>query len=91
MKAAWYERVKQMVIKEFIQVLRDKRMRGIMFLVPIIQLLAFGYAVTMDVNNIRTAVYDLDNTQESRELVQRLRSSGYFKHRPVSPVAPGTG
>ncbi len=87
MKADWYERVKRMVIKEFIQVLRDKRMRGIMFLVPIMQLLAFGYAVTMDVSNIRTAVYDLDNTQESRELVQRLRSSGYFSidQYPRSP------
>jgi ABC-2 type transport system permease protein len=76
-----------MVIKEFIQVLRDKKMRGIMFLVPIIQLLAFGYAVTMDVNNIATAVYDLDNSQESRELVRRLQSSGYFKieHYPRSP------
>jgi ABC-2 type transport system permease protein len=76
-----------MVIKEFIQVFRDKRMRGIIFLVPIIQLLAFGYAVTMDVNHIRTAVYDLDNTQESRELVQRLRSSGYFNidQYPRSP------
>ena len=82
-----YERVKQMVIKEFIQVFRDKRMRGIIFLVPIIQLMAFGYAVTMDVNHIRTAIYDLDNTQESRELVQRLRSSGYFNidQYPQSP------
>lgn len=73
------ERVKQMVTKEFIQVLRDKRMRAMIFLVPIIQLLAFGYAVTMDVNNIGTAILDLDNSPESRELVRRLESSGYFR------------
>ena len=81
------ERVKRMVIKEFIQVLRDRKMRGIMFVVPILQLLAFGYAVTMDVNNVATAVYDLDNSQESRELVRRLQSSGYFKvgYYPRSP------
>jgi ABC-2 type transport system permease protein len=81
------ERVKRMVIKEFIQVLRDKKMRGIVFVVPIIQLLAFGYAVTMDVNHVATAVYDLDNSQESRELVRRLESSGYFKidYYPRSP------
>lgn len=81
------ERVRQMVIKEFIQALRDKRMRMFIFLVPIIQLLAFGYAVTMDVNNIGTAVLDLDNSPESRELVRRLESSGYFKmnYYPATP------
>jgi len=82
------ERVKRMVIKEFIQVLRDRKMRGIIFIVPIIQLLAFGYAVTMDVNRVATAVYDLDNSQESRELLRRLHSSGYFnvEYYPRSPV-----
>ncbi len=81
------ERIKQMVIKEFIQVLRDKRMKAIIFVVPIIQLLVFGYAVTTDVNNIPTAFYDLDKSYESRELARRLESSGYFKiiYNPESP------
>lgn len=73
-----FERIKQMVIKEFIQVFRDKRMIAIIFIIPVIQLLAFGYAVTTDVNNISTAIYDLDKSYESRELVRRLESSGYF-------------
>ncbi len=73
-----FERIKQMVIKEFIQVFRDKRMIAIVFFTPIMQLLAFGYAVTTDVNNISTAVYDLDKSYESRELTKRLESSGYF-------------
>ncbi|TAN40997.1 MAG: ABC transporter permease [Nitrospirae bacterium] len=73
-----FERIKQMVIKEFIQVFRDKRMKAIVFITPIMQLMLFGYAVTTDVNNITTAVYDLDKSYESRELVRRLESSGYF-------------
>ncbi len=73
-----FERIKQMIIKEFIQVFRDKRMLAIILVTPVIQLLAFGYAVTTDVNHITTAVYDLDRSYESRELVRRLESSGYF-------------
>jgi ABC-2 type transport system permease protein len=82
------ERIKQMVIKEFIQVLRDKRMKAIIFVVPVLQTLVFGFAVTTDVNNIPTAVMDLDNSSESRELVGRFASSGYFKIL-ASPATPG--
>jgi ABC-2 type transport system permease protein len=55
-----------MVVKEFIQLLRDKRMKAVVFGAPFAQMLVFGYAVTTDVNNIRTAVYDADNSYESR-------------------------
>ena len=59
------ERIKHMLIKEFIQIFRDPRMKGVIFLMPIIQALVFGYAVTTDVKHIRTAVYDLDNRKLS--------------------------
>ena len=75
------ERIKQMVVKEFIQIFRDKRMKAIIFVIPVIQTMVFGYAVTTDVNNIPTAVYDLDRSYESRELVRRLEASGYFSIR----------
>lgn len=68
-----------MVIKEFIHVFRDKRMKAIVFVTPIMQLLAFGYAVTTDVDRIAVAVYDLDRSMESRELVRNFEASGYFK------------
>src|SRR3546814_19152087 len=68
-----------MLIKEFIQVFRDPKMRGIVFVMPVVQVLVFGYAVTLDVKNIATAVYDLDNTVASRELVARFEKSGYFE------------
>lgn len=74
-----FERVKHMLIKEFIQVFRDPKMRGIIFVMPVLQVLVFGYAVTLDVNNIATAVYDLDNSVASRELIARFEKSGYFE------------
>ncbi|MEW6570484.1 MAG: hypothetical protein AB1390_04840 [Nitrospirota bacterium] len=82
-----WERIKQMVIKEFIQVFRDRRMKAVIFLVPVIQLMVFGYAVTTDVNNVSTAFYDLDRSSESSELARRLESSGYFTiaYTPESP------
>jgi ABC-2 type transport system permease protein len=49
-------RINHMVIKEFIQIFRDRKMKPIIFVIPVIQLIVFGYAVTMDVTNIRTAV-----------------------------------
>jgi ABC-2 type transport system permease protein len=72
------ERIKTIVIKEFIQTFRDKRMRFFLFGPPVIQLFMFGYVVTTDVDNIPTALFDLDRSQESRELARRLESSGYF-------------
>jgi len=72
------ERIKHMLIKEFIQIFRDPRMKGVIFLMPIIQLFVFGYAVTTDVKNIRTLVHDLDNSVASRELISRFVKSGYF-------------
>lgn len=73
-----YERIKEMVIKEFSQVFRDRRMKAIIFVTPILQLLMFGYAVTTDVKSISTAYLDLDKSYESREIARRLESSGYF-------------
>ena len=49
------ERILRLMIKEFIQVLRDPRMKAMIFVLPVIQLLIFGYAVTTDVNLIQTA------------------------------------
>jgi ABC-2 type transport system permease protein len=72
------ERIKHMLLKEFIQVLRDPKMRGIIFVMPVLQVLVFGYAVTLDVENVATAVYDLDNSVASREVVARFAGSGYF-------------
>lgn len=74
-----FERIKHMLIKEFIQILRDPKLKIVIFVIPTLQVLAFGYAVNLDVKNISTAVYDLDHTQASRELIARFMESGYFE------------
>jgi ABC-2 type transport system permease protein len=71
-------RLKQMLIKEFIQVFRDKRTRFILIGPPIIQMLVFGYAATFEIHHVPTVVLDLDHSQESRELISRFTSSPYF-------------
>jgi ABC-2 type transport system permease protein len=73
-----FGRLKQMLIKELIQVVRDKRTRLILIVPPIVQMLVFGYAANFDIRNVSTAIVDLDNTQQSRELVSRFASSPYF-------------
>jgi ABC-2 type transport system permease protein len=74
-----WERIYHILLKEFLQGFRDPKMKGVIFIAPIIQLLIFGYAVSTDVKNVATAVYDLDQTQQSRELLSRFFASGYFQ------------
>jgi ABC-2 type transport system permease protein len=71
-------RLRQMLIKEFIQVLRDKRTRFVLFGPPIIQMLIFGYAATLEIKHVSTAIVDYDNTSESRDFIARLEGSPYF-------------
>jgi ABC-2 type transport system permease protein len=82
-----FERIKNLVIKEFIHYFREKRTVFFLFATPLIQIILFGYVATMDVTNVSTALYDLDRSSESRDFARRLESSGYFtiKHLPGSP------
>jgi ABC-2 type transport system permease protein len=73
-----FERIHHMLIKEFIQVFRDPRMRIVIFVIPCVQVLVIGYAVSTGVTHVRTALYDLDNSQVSRDLTSRFVQSGYF-------------
>jgi ABC-2 type transport system permease protein len=71
-------RIGHMLRKEFIQTLRDPHTRLLLVGPPVIQMLIFGYAATLDVKHVELAVLDLDNTQESRELASHLSASRYF-------------
>ncbi len=73
-----WERIRHMFVKEFIEVFRDPRMKILIFVVPLLQLIVFSYAANTDVRHVATAVYDLDNTVSSRDLVSRFVESGYF-------------
>ena len=74
-----FDRISAVLKKEFLQVFRDPRMKMIIFVSPIVQVLIFGYAATMDITNIPMAVYDVDNTKESREVTRDFTYSKYFK------------
>jgi ABC-2 type transport system permease protein len=73
-----WERIKEIVRKEFFQTLRDPRTRALLFGPPLIQLIIFGYAVNMDVELTRIAWMDMDRTPESRELLSAFQGSKYF-------------
>ena len=72
------ERLLRMLIKEFTQVLRNPRMRAVVFVMPVLQVLIIGYAVNTDVRHVPLAVYDLDRTPASRDLLARFEGSGCF-------------
>ena len=67
-----------MVKKEFHQIARDPRLRRIIFIAPVIQLMVFGYAVSTDVRHTATFVVDHDKTQAARDLLDAFTASGYF-------------
>ena len=64
--------------KEVIQLRRDRRSMIFAFILPLLLLVIFGYAISWDVKNIAAAVLDYDQSSSSRAVVDALRSSGYF-------------
>jgi len=64
--------------KEFYHLIRDYRSLYLAFAIPLILILLFGYALSLDVDNIRTVVVDYDRTPQSRDLIRRLDASPYF-------------
>ena len=71
-------RISAILQKEFLHILRDPRSLAIVFLLPVMMILLYGYAITFDVTNITTVVYDRDKSLLSRELVKEFEQSGYF-------------
>jgi ABC-2 type transport system permease protein len=67
------------VIKEFIQLKRDRLTFGMIVGIPVIQLLLFGFAINSDPKSLPTAVLSQDNSQYARTIVAALQTSGYFK------------
>jgi drug efflux transport system permease protein len=74
-----WERLREIIRKEFRQAFREPRMRSMLFLPPLIQLLVFGYAVNLDVEHSTMAWVDRDRTPESRELLAAFQGSGRFE------------
>lgn len=65
--------------KETRQIVRDSRSLYLALGIPVMLMFLFGYALSLDVDNIPIAVWDQDRSPQSREFVDRMTSSGYFK------------
>lgn len=65
--------------KEFLHILRDRRTLIVIVLIPIVQMVLLGYAATNDIEHLRLAILDGDETAASRELIDAYRATGYFE------------
>ena len=74
-----FARLFALIIKEFYSVWRDPKSRSLLFLPPIMQLFLFSHAATLDIENIEIAVLNEDSTPISREFLNCVSSSKYFK------------
>lgn len=72
------ERLAVMIRKEFRQALREPRMRVMLIVPPVVQLIIFGFAANLDVDSARIGWMDQDQTVESRELLSQMKGSGRF-------------
>ncbi len=72
------KRIRLLIWKEFTQLKRDPLLVRLLLLMPVVQLVLFGYVVAADVRHLTTAVVDLDRTVASRQLSDDFAASGYF-------------
>ena len=72
-------RLRALLVKELRQMLREPRSVALGFDVPLSLLLLFGYAISFDIREVRTIVWDRDGTSSSRALIRSFVSSGYFR------------
>lgn len=74
------------LVKELLQLRRDRKMIPVLLVGPVAQLIAFGFAANTDVSRVPTVLVDLDRTRASRELIDRFCASGYFEAVAQEPT-----
>lgn len=67
-----------MLIKESLQIIRDKRMRLLIFAMPVLMMLVMSFAMTTDLRQAKLVVLDMDNTSSSRKVIQRFTAGRHF-------------
>ena len=70
--------IKAVARKEFYHLIRDFRSMYLAFVIPLLLILMFGYALSLDVDNVRTVIVDQDKTGLSRDFIRKLDASAYF-------------
>ena len=70
--------IKAIARKEFYHLVRDFRSMYLAFIIPLLLILMFGYALSLDVDSVRTVVVDQDRTEVSRDFIRKLNASSYF-------------
>ena len=80
-------RLKAIIRKEFYHLIRDYRSLYLAFAIPLILIILFGYALSLDVDNVKTVFVDYDKSELSRDFIRKLDASSYFH---VSAILPGT-
>ncbi len=73
-----WQRIISIILKEFIQLKRDRRTMAMIVVIPIIQMSIFGYALSTDIKHVPLVVWDASNTPESRELIESFRQTEFF-------------
>ena len=76
-------RIFALIIKELLTLFRDPRGRVVLIAPPILQLLVFSFAATLEVKNVSLAIYNQDNGRHGYELIQRIAASPTFTHVQV--------
>ncbi|HOH79722.1 MAG TPA: ABC transporter permease [Candidatus Cloacimonadota bacterium] len=82
-------RVLAMAQKELYHILRDPRTLVILFLMPLLQLIIFGYAMNMEIRDVPLAIEDQARNQASHKLIERFGSTSYFKLLPLPQWSDG--
>lgn len=76
--ASRLRKIKFIALKEIKHIIRDPRSLIISMLMPIVMTFLYGYAINLDIKNIKLAVVDYDKSSESREFIESFYTSGYF-------------
>jgi len=77
--------IKAVARKEFYHLIRDFRSMYLAFVIPLLLIFMFGYALSLDVDNVKTVIVDQDKTGLSRDFIRKLDASAYFEIiRPLS-------
>ena len=73
-----FERIIRILVKELLEIRRDKWAMFRLIVPPLVQMLIFGYAATFEVYHVTTVILDRDHSQESRELISHFVASTRF-------------